>query len=643
MVDAGANTKSKDHIIQNMEHFLELDEQKIWEYVIFTHPDSDHIENASSVFELFCQKNNNEYKYKLANIIDFHNIQSLDELTKNDHTLYDSYVQARDKVLAIEDSITVHHSARKLTEGGESYTFKIAPETYLTILYNYYYDHNSGSKNNISVCFMITKDEQKLLFTGDLEETGEKYLIENNRILSLLNEKSVDLENVTFFKAGHHGSRTSNTEKFIDHIRPAYVAISCTADTTQFNFTNVQNRFPSSSTMTNFFKYTDYIYITNKEVLDSNGNRQYQPYHGNILFVLDGINVMVYSTNNCYTNNVAKIISETTWFIENRYESIYVYTFDEPQTTYGSCTLIKYGHYDIIIDCGSSNVYSTYYYEQLKKYCVDGVIEYVILTHAHEFNYNKIISLDGNGILDNYKVLNIYDFRAKVTTHFAKNPAIPIYQKYINFIKENEDEVYVKSVSQYENEIIIQNKLSFEIIASNIVDSHTDDEYSLTTIVHFYKEKFIFVGDLPDFSNLLENYREYIAAATYFQAPNTYSFVTKPIDFLKTISSGSGNLFTVIGTSLGYRNTNGQLFATKEYCDLLLSGLKKDSQQSYIYPTSYIDLNGTYRLVNGTLVFECSYYNKKINNKSLRRNDASQNYTSSLIFLEESQYYNDLQ
>ena len=44
------------------------------------------------------------------------------------------------------------------------------------------------------------------------------------RLLRVFNEK------VTLFAAGHHGSSTSNTEKFITAIDPDYIAISCGED-----------------------------------------------------------------------------------------------------------------------------------------------------------------------------------------------------------------------------------------------------------------------------------------------------------------------------------------------------------------------------------------------------------------------------
>ena len=72
------------------------------------------------------------------------------------------------------------------------------------------------SKNNYSIATFITFGETKMLFTGDAEELAEKEIINTG----------YDIQ-ADIFKAGHHGSDTSNSEKFIKKVNPKYVIISC--------------------------------------------------------------------------------------------------------------------------------------------------------------------------------------------------------------------------------------------------------------------------------------------------------------------------------------------------------------------------------------------------------------------------------
>src|SRR5690606_11397160 len=67
--------------------------------------------------------------------------------------------------------------------------------------------------NNDSLVLFVKHGAFRALFTGDLEQEGERELIR------LYNEK---LRNIDLLKAGHHGSKTSSTEEFITIINPKF-------------------------------------------------------------------------------------------------------------------------------------------------------------------------------------------------------------------------------------------------------------------------------------------------------------------------------------------------------------------------------------------------------------------------------------
>ena len=74
---------------------------------------------------------------------------------------------------------------------------------------------NEESLNNRSIVILAQLGGLNWLFTGDLEEDGERRLIRDYPNL-----------NVDILKAGHHGSRTSSTEVFIEQLDPKIVIIS---------------------------------------------------------------------------------------------------------------------------------------------------------------------------------------------------------------------------------------------------------------------------------------------------------------------------------------------------------------------------------------------------------------------------------
>ena len=70
--------------------------------------------------------------------------------------------------------------------------------------------------NDYSVGILLEHGENRFLFTGDAEEDSERDMLESGLGLS-----------ADVFKAAHHGSRTANTEEFLEAVDPEYVVISC--------------------------------------------------------------------------------------------------------------------------------------------------------------------------------------------------------------------------------------------------------------------------------------------------------------------------------------------------------------------------------------------------------------------------------
>ena len=73
-----------------------------------------------------------------------------------------------------------------------------------------------SNTNNYSIGIILTHGENSFIFTGDAEKLAEEEMVES----SLL--KDIDV-----YKAGHHGSSTSSSEKFLDVIKPEYAVIMC--------------------------------------------------------------------------------------------------------------------------------------------------------------------------------------------------------------------------------------------------------------------------------------------------------------------------------------------------------------------------------------------------------------------------------
>lgn len=113
--------------------------------------------------------------------------------------------------------------------------------------------------NNYSAVLKLTYNDVSFLFTGDAEDISENEMLENS-----YSDLDADV-----LKVGHHGSRYSTSDDFLNAVSPQYAVIECGED----------NKYghPHSETVAK---------------LESNGTEIYRTdLNGNITFVTDGIGI----------------------------------------------------------------------------------------------------------------------------------------------------------------------------------------------------------------------------------------------------------------------------------------------------------------------------------------------------------------
>ncbi|MGN1061758.1 MAG: ComEC/Rec2 family competence protein [Candidatus Scatosoma sp.] len=264
LVDAGSRQSSAETIVSYVNNYCT---DGILEYVIVTHADQDHIAgfvgtaSAPGIFDA----------YECKTVIDF---------AKTDKTtaLYQKYLDKRDAEVAAG---AVHYTALDCynNAGGAKRSYELAPDITLNFLYQRYYEESSSDENNYSVCFLLSQGNNHYLFTGDLEEAGEESLVERN-----------DLPKCKLFKAGHHGSPTSSTDKLLSVIQPEIVCVTCCCGATEYT-SNIANVFPSQAFCNRVKAYTDKIYVTTIYSETAEGN--HAALNGNIVISSDGGEVKV--------------------------------------------------------------------------------------------------------------------------------------------------------------------------------------------------------------------------------------------------------------------------------------------------------------------------------------------------------------
>lgn len=275
LIDAGSTESSAGTIVPYIQRYCT---DGILEYVIATHADADHIAafvgttTIDGVFESF----------QCGTIIDF-------AQTTKATQLYQEYIALRH---AEVEAGAKHYTALECwnNENGASRSYALADDITLNILYQKYYEEKTSTENNYSVCTLLSQGNNNYLFTGDLEKSGEKSLIESN-----------DLPKCKLYKAGHHGSKTSSTADLMAVIQPEIVVANCCS--------GGKHNFPHQEFIDNVSIYTDKVYVP---IMKSDNAEGYEPLNGNIVVSSNGTEVSV----QCSNNNT--LFKDTAWFKENR-------------------------------------------------------------------------------------------------------------------------------------------------------------------------------------------------------------------------------------------------------------------------------------------------------------------------------------
>lgn len=298
LVDAGP---TQSNVATIKSYLNEYCTDGILEYVIATHADKDHIagfvgnSNKGSYNGIF-------YSYQIETLIQF-------DRSNSDTNLYNNYQNA---VKYLETQGTAVYTASQCwynIDGAQRKYYLDDEQTIsLNILYNHFYENESSDENNYSVCFLLTQELENgkannYLFTGDLEEEGEEYLVQDN-----------DLPQVELYKAGHHGSKTSSNNCLLEVIKPKNVVVCCCAGYNQYGAA-ADNVFPTQAFITRISQYTENVYVT--IMLDEVTNG-YKPMNGDIVFYYNRADGEEEGSLKLWCSNNTTKLKDTEWFKANR-------------------------------------------------------------------------------------------------------------------------------------------------------------------------------------------------------------------------------------------------------------------------------------------------------------------------------------
>lgn len=229
------------------------------DYLILTHPDSDHAGNAAAIID--------EFEIGKAYLPDM----------RVHINLYAAYFQAYKKIL--EKEIPVETSDIFDYIVGEDYGLAfLSPNP--NGVKSSYVDFNASQaptselSNAMSPIIYLEARGVRFVLTGDTPFSQEEVALNNAEVFNSIyanNGVDVNLENVDFLKVSHHGANDASSSEFLSVLKPKNAVISVGGDN-NYGHPNrdVLERLSAANENYNLWR-TD-VYGTISVQVDKNGN-----------------------------------------------------------------------------------------------------------------------------------------------------------------------------------------------------------------------------------------------------------------------------------------------------------------------------------------------------------------------------------
>lgn len=290
LIDGGSKASSITTIKNYLDEYVDGD----LEYVVVTHAHEDH-------YAVYATGNGTN------SLFDYYQPKTLIQFSETNKTssnkMYANYISNVEKikntgtkVLSAKDLVDQPIMIESKSSTTQNIKFEILDQKY------YYSENKSDAKteNNFSVCLQISQGDNRYLFTGDLEEKGEKSLISMNQS---------KLGKVNLFKAGHHGSKTSSCPELLAVIQPKVICVCCCAGSSEYTSKN-ENQFPTQEFVNNVYKYDTRVYVTSLCLDYESGS--FTSFNGTIVVCATEDVFSVQCSNNTLE------LRESDWFKSNR-------------------------------------------------------------------------------------------------------------------------------------------------------------------------------------------------------------------------------------------------------------------------------------------------------------------------------------
>lgn len=229
LIDSGDKTQSSHSKFVSYLDTIDFkikDGERVIDYFILTHPDSDHIGGAEYIFDNF--KIERFYYPDIYSLSE--DIEDIPNAVQSPSELYDKVIK-KSLLENCEETCATSEYLRLPTSSNESsQEMSWLLDFYTPIVSDLPYiiggDLQKPIANDYSPIMILTYMEIKVMFTGDASANIENSFI---NYYDAEEYSYIDFD-VDILKVGHHGSQNSTCSNFLNFITPEYAVVSVGAN-----------------------------------------------------------------------------------------------------------------------------------------------------------------------------------------------------------------------------------------------------------------------------------------------------------------------------------------------------------------------------------------------------------------------------
>ncbi|MBR1975200.1 MAG: MBL fold metallo-hydrolase [Clostridia bacterium] len=274
----------------------------------------------------------------------------------------------------------------------------------------------------------------------------------------------------------------------------------------------------------------------------------------------------------------------------------------------GDCTLIDIGETEILIDAGSIKGSAATIVPYIKQYCADGVLEYVIATHAHEDHIAAFVGTSSaKGIFDSFECETIIDYAlSSSTTQIRKDYETKRDAEVASGAKHYTVLECWNNANGAKRSYTLGEGITMNFLYQKYYEEKTNDEndYSVCMLLTQGENNYLFTGDLEEKGEASLVEKNTLPKCKLYKGGHHGSPTSSTDALLKMIQPEIICVCCCAGSN-EYTSIEENKFPSQEFVNRIASYTDK----VYVTTLAINDTNGKttgYKSMNGNIVVSCT-------------------------------------